>query len=31
MGKMLFIINETTYKNQNGEVVAKARGTGISY
>jgi acyl dehydratase len=31
MGKMLFIINETTYKNQDGEVVAKARNTGISY
>lgn len=31
MGKMLFIINETTFKNQDGEVVTKARGTGISY
>ena len=31
LGKMLFIINETSFKNQNGEVVAKARGTGISY
>lgn len=31
MGKMLFIINETTYKNQDGEVVAIQRGTGISY
>ena len=31
MGKMLFSISETTYKNQDGETVAKARGTGISY
>ncbi len=31
MGKMLITTSETTYKNQNGEVVAKARGTGISY
>ncbi len=31
MGKMLFSINETTFKNQDGEVVAKARGTDISY
>lgn len=31
MGPMLIIISETTYKNQDGEVVAKARGTGISY
>ncbi len=31
LGKMLFIINETSFENQNGEVVAKARGTGISY
>jgi len=31
LGKMLFIISETTYKNQDGEIVAKARGTGISY
>ncbi len=31
LGKMLFIINETSFKNQKGEVVAKARGTGISY
>lgn len=31
MGKMLFIISETTFKNQDGDVVAKARGTGISY
>jgi len=31
MGKMLIIVSETTYTNQNGEVVAKSRGTGISY
>lgn len=31
MGKMLFVITETTYKNQDGDVVAKARNTGISY
>jgi len=31
MGKMLIIISETTYTNQDGEVVAKSRGTGISY
>jgi len=31
LGKMLFIIYETTFKNQNGEVVAKSRNTGISY
>ncbi|HEY90412.1 MAG TPA: MaoC family dehydratase [Dehalococcoidia bacterium] len=31
MGTMLIITSETTYKNQDGEVVAKARGTGISY
>jgi len=31
MGKMLFIISETTYKNQDGEMVAIQRGTGISY
>ncbi len=30
-GKMLFQIAETTFKNQNNEVVAKARYTGISY
>lgn len=29
-GKMAFIITETTYTNQNGDVVAKARGTSIS-
>ncbi len=28
-GKMVFIIRETTYTNQNGEVVAKTRGTSI--
>jgi len=31
MGKMLFVIIENTYKNQDGEIVAKARNTGISY
>ena len=31
LGKMLFQIAETTFKNQKGEVVAKARYTGISY
>ncbi len=31
LGKMLIIISETTYKNQDGEVVAKSRSTGISY
>lgn len=31
MGKMLIITMETTYKNQDGEIVAKSRGTGISY
>lgn len=31
MGKMLIIINESTFKNQDGEIVAKARSTGISY
>ncbi len=31
LGPMLFQIIETTFKNQNGEVVAKARNTGISY
>ena len=30
-GRMLFTVTETTYKNQNGEIVAKSRGTGISY
>lgn len=28
-GKMAFVINETTYVNQNGDMVAKARGTVI--
>ncbi|MCJ7743240.1 MAG: MaoC family dehydratase N-terminal domain-containing protein [Dehalococcoidales bacterium] len=28
-GKMAFMITETTYTNQKGEVVAKARGTSI--
>lgn len=28
-GKMAFLFTETTYTNQNGEVVAKARGTSI--
>jgi len=31
MGTMLIVVMETTYTNQDGEVVAKARGTGISY
>ena len=31
MGNMLIMISETTYKNQDGDVVLKARGTGISY
>ena len=31
MGKMLISVSETTYKNQDGEIIAKARGTGISY
>ena len=31
MGTMLIITTEITYTNQDGEVVAKARGTGISY
>ena len=31
MGPMLIVTIETTYKNQDGEVVAKARSTGISY
>ncbi len=31
MGTMLIVTSETTYKNQDGEVVAKSRGTGISY
>ncbi len=28
-GKMAFVITETTYTNQNGDLVAKARGTSI--
>jgi len=31
LGKMLFIIRETTYRNQKNEVVMKIRHTGISY
>ena len=31
MGKMLIITSETTFKNQDGEIVSKARSTGISY
>ena len=31
MGPMLFIISETTYKNQEGKAVAKFRGTLIQY
>lgn len=31
MGKMLFIITEITYKNQDGEIVAKSHGTHITY
>ncbi len=31
MGKMLIVVSETTYTNQDGDVVAKSRGTGISY
>ena len=31
IGRMLIQVLETTYKNQNGEVVVKTRGTGISY
>lgn len=31
MGPMLFIIGETTYKNQEGKTVAKFRGTLIQY
>jgi len=30
-GRMLFTVMETTFKNQDGEIVAKSRGTGISY
>ena len=31
MGPMLFILTETTYRNQQGKVVAVMRGTGIQY
>jgi len=31
MGKMFIIIMETTFKNQDGEIVGKIRSTGISY
>ncbi len=31
IGRMLFQVSETTFKNQKGEVVAKTRNTGISY
>lgn len=31
MGKMLFTINETVFRNQKGEIVLIMRGTGISY
>ena len=31
MGPMLIVVFETTYKSQDGEIVAKARTTGISY
>ena len=31
LGTMLFVIYETTYKNQDGDVVARQRTTGISY
>jgi acyl dehydratase len=31
MGKMLFIVTETTWKNQSNELVAKAKGTSINY
>lgn len=31
MGPMLIQVSETTYRNQEGRVVAKVRGTGISY
>ncbi len=31
MGKMLIMITEITYKNQDGEIVAKSRGTHITY
>ena len=31
MGNMLFAITEITWKNQDGEVVAKSKGTSIRY
>lgn len=31
LGPMLITVRETTYKNKKGEIVAKLRGTGISY
>jgi len=31
MGKMLFVVYETTFRDEKGEVVAKSRNTGISY
>ena len=31
MGKMLIAISEQTFRNQDGEIVAKSRSTGISY
>jgi hypothetical protein len=31
MGQMLIQTSETVYTNQDGDVVAKTRGTGISY
>lgn len=30
-GNLIFVITETTYLNQHGELVAKSRGTGIRY
>lgn len=31
LGPMMFTVRETTYKNQDGEIVLKTRGTGIAY
>ncbi len=31
LGPMLVTVTESTYRNQDGEVVARARGTGIQY
>lgn len=31
LGKMIFMVYEDTYKNQESEIVAKARWTGIAY